>query len=371
VRFELFHKVESLHLTPGGDAIDSVRLTRQVELKEPEKGYEPLVSVNGLECWPAEPLWEQVRDAERVKGHDLESYYSAWKGVGGVTLKAGEDFDQVLLATPIGCVPFLCQELLAHSPRWRDMVANVKSVQTLSLQVWLDRSLEELGWDMPSPLLSLYVEPMNTWAEMTQVLHSEPWPAAYRPRSVHYFTGPQEGPDLAPPAGDTGYPARETARARDESLGFLRHHLTPLVPGLVDPRVPPRIDWNRLVDPEQRQGEARLEAQYYRSNCDPADRCTVALPGSTKYRMKAGDTGYANLFVTGDWIDNGMYVACMEGAVQGGLLAARALSGVHFPLIGEELGWDGPPSPSSARVIPLEPPRRDEAPRPRPEREVG
>jgi uncharacterized protein with NAD-binding domain and iron-sulfur cluster len=351
VRFEFFHKVESLHLTPGKDAIDSVRLTRQVELKEPEKGYDPLVLVDGLECWPSEPRWEQLRDAERVKGHDLESHYTPWKGVGTVTLRAGEDFDQVLLATPIGCVPLLCQELLEDSPRWRDMVAHVKSVQTLSLQVWMDRSLEELGWDMPSPLLSLYVEPLNTWAEMTQVLHSEPWPSAYRPRSVQYFTGPQQGPDLAPPASDTEYPARETRRAREEMLTFLRHHLTPLLPGAVDPRMPPRIDWNRLVDPEQRQGEARLEAQYYRSNCDPADRCTVALPGSTKYRMKAGDTGYRNLFVTGDWIDNGLYVACMEGAVQGGILAARALCGVRFRLIGEELSWDGP---TPARVIPLD-----------------
>jgi uncharacterized protein with NAD-binding domain and iron-sulfur cluster len=371
VRFEFFHKVESLHLTPGKDAIASVHLTRQVELKEPDKGYQPLVLVEGLECWPSEPRWEQLRDAEQVKAHDLESYYTPWKGVGSVTLRAGEHLDQVLLATPIGCIPFLCQELLEHSARWRDMVAHVKSVQTLSLQVWLDRSLEELGWQLPSPLLSLYVEPMNTWAEMTQVLHSEPWPAHCRPRSVQYFTGPQEGPDLAPPASDSDYPARETRRAREESLDFLRHHLTPLLPGAVDPLVPPRLDWNRLVDPEGRQGEARLEAQYYRSNCDPADRCTVALPGSTKYRMKAGDTGYRNLFVTGDWIDNGLYVACMEGAVQGGLLAARALSGVRIPLIGEELGWDA--STPTASVVPLTPAaRKDTHPeRSQPGREVG
>ncbi|PTL84474.1 NAD(P)-binding protein [Vitiosangium sp. GDMCC 1.1324] len=368
VKFEFFHKVESLHLTPGKDAIDSVRLTRQVELKNPDKEYEPLVLVEDLECWPAEPRWEQVRGAEQVKGHDLESYYTPWKGVGSVTLKAGEDFDQVLLATPVGCIPFLCEELLAHSQRWRDMVEHVKSVQTLSLQLWLGKELGELGWDMPPPLLSLYVDPMNTWADMSQVLHTEPWPEHHRPRSVQYFTGPQEGPDRPPPASDHGFPARETEKAKQEVLTFLRNHLTALLPGAVDRHLPPHFDWNLLVDPEGRQGEARLEAQYWRSNCDPAERCTLALPGATKYRMKAGDTGYSNLFITGDWIDNGLYVACMEGAVQGGILAARALSGVRFPLIGEDMGWDGPAPAATARVIPLEAPRREEA---RPGRKVG
>ncbi|QSQ18840.1 NAD(P)-binding protein [Pyxidicoccus parkwayensis] len=370
VRFEFFHKVESLHLTPEKDAIASVHFTRQATLRHPESGYDPLVDVGGLECWPSEPRWEQLEDAEQLKGFDLESYYTPWKGVGTVTLKAGEDFDQVLLATPIACIPFLCGELLEHSPRWRNMVRHVKSVQTLSLQVWMDRTLAELGWDMPSPLLSLYVEPMNTWAEMSQTLHSEPWPEAYRPRAVHYFTGPQSGPDLPPPATDHDYPAREKQRAREEALTFLRHHFTPLVPGAADPRVPPRIDWNRLVDPRNGEGEERLEAQYYRSNCDPADRCTVAFPGATKFRMKAGDTGYANLVIAGDWIDNGLYVACMEGAVQGGILAARALSGMRFRIIGEELGWDAPRE-LPANVTPLgSVPRRD-APPGRPHREVG
>lgn len=353
VKFQFFHKVESLHLTPERDAIASVRMTRQAELKEPGREYEPLVDVGGLECWPSEPRWEQLRDAERLQAYDLESYYTPWKGVGGVELRAGEDFDQVLLATPVGCIPFLCQELLAHSQRWRDMVRHVKSVQTLSVQLWLERDLSELGWDMPSPLLSLFAEPLNTWAEMSQVLETEPWPEGHQPRSVQYFTGPQEGPDLAPPPEDEGFPARQRERARQEALQFLRNHLTTLLPKAVDRGAPPQFDWNLLVDPEQRRGEARLEAQYYRSNCEPADRCTVALPGATRYRMKAGDTGYRNLFITGDWIDNGLYLACMEGAVQGGILAARALSGVAFPLIGEEMSWTGEDVPSPAPVIPL------------------
>ena len=53
--------------------------------------------------------------------------------------------------------------------------------------------------------------------------------------------------------------------------------------------------------------------------------------------MKPGETGYENLVITGDWIDNNLYMAFMEGAFQSGILSARAISGEQFPIIGEWL----------------------------------
>jgi hypothetical protein len=53
-------------------------------------------------------------------------------------------------------------------------------------------------------------------------------------------------------------------------------------------------------------------------NWEPQARCTLALPGQTRLRMAAGDTGYLNLVVTGDWIDNGIYVASRGAALLGG-----------------------------------------------------
>ncbi len=90
------------------------------------------------------------------------------------------------------------------------------------------------------------------------------------------------------------------------------------------------FDWNVLVDPHNGAGEARFDSQYWRSNCGPSERCTIAQPGAMKYRMAAGDTAVGNLTVTGDWIDNGIYAACMEGAFNSGILSARAVSGIPF-----------------------------------------
>ena len=84
-------------------------------------------------------------------------------------------------------------------------------------------------------------------------------------------------------------------------------------------------------------GISQVNWSNWRSNCDPHERCTLALPGTGKLRIAADDTGYRNLVISGDWIDNGIHVACMEGAVMGGIYAARAVSGVKFPIVGETL----------------------------------
>jgi hypothetical protein len=82
-----------------------------------------------------------------------------------------------------------------------------------------------------------------------------------------------------------------------------------------------------LFDPLNRRGPRRLEYQYVRSNVDPQERCTLALPDEGRLRLEADDTGFENLVVAGDWVANGIYAACFEGAVQGGLRAARAVAG--------------------------------------------
>ena len=340
VTFKYFHKTSAVHLDAAGTAVARVELQQQAVLASGEPtSYEPLYDVLGLPCWPSEPLYEQIADAGRIRGIDLESYYSGYEGVGTVTLEAGRDFDTVVIATPVQTLPFICADWPRWSERWRAMANGVKAVQTLSFQVWLSKTLAELKWDgPPSPLLSLYVEPYNTWSDMSQVLDKETWPPGVVPRNVSYFTGAQPGPDLPPPATDLDFPVRMTANARAKALEFLEQNLVTLVPGAVDPARPPCVDWNLLVETgPPTHGAARFESQYWRANCDPHERCTLALPGTGKLRIEAGDTGYANLVIAGDWIDNGIHVACMEGAVMGGIYAARAVSGIQFPIIGEML----------------------------------
>src|SRR5208283_1810632 len=109
VKFEFFHRVEGLALSPGGGAVDSIHLGVQAALKDPAAGYNPLVDCDGLPSWPAAPLYDQLVDGDELKrsGDNLESFWTTRPCVASKTLKAGQDFDQAVLAISIGSFPYL------------------------------------------------------------------------------------------------------------------------------------------------------------------------------------------------------------------------------------------------------------------------
>jgi uncharacterized protein with NAD-binding domain and iron-sulfur cluster len=137
VRFRFFHKVEALHLSGDGKSIGSIDMARQATVKT--GAYEPLVTVRRLPCWPSEALYEQLTEGEelRKRGINLESYWADWQNVEQVTLRRGQDFDQVVFGISLGSVPMLCSELVAANPDWQAMVDHVQTTATQAFQTWL------------------------------------------------------------------------------------------------------------------------------------------------------------------------------------------------------------------------------------------
>ena len=79
---------------------------------------------------------------------------------------------------------------------------------------------------------------------------------------------------------------------------------------------------------EERDGVARLEGQYFRACIDPSDRYVTSAKGTIEHRLPADGSGFANLTLTGDWIDNGsLNLGCVESTVIAGLQAAEAVTG--------------------------------------------
>ena len=349
VKFKFFHKVESLQLSPettdGSErSIASIKVTQQAFMQDGSdiSNYAPLEDVVDLECWPAKPLYPQLANADELNKHDLESYYDQLPDSlkKPVTLEQGKDYDEVLFGIPIGAVPYVCEELVNSSDKWKTMVEHVRSVTTVTFQLWFNKDLKDLGWELPSPLLSLYVEPLNTWADMSQVIDREAWPPNLGPKNISYYCGAQEGPEWAPDprlAENANFEIEQYAEAKKLALQYCTNSLTTLLPKASIDGDLKKVDWNVLLDLQNAEGPARFDSQYWRSNCGPSERCTLAMPGATKHRIKAGETDFSNLSVTGDWIWNGLFVACMEGAITSGIYGARAVTGVDFMIIGEEL----------------------------------
>jgi uncharacterized protein with NAD-binding domain and iron-sulfur cluster len=335
VRFEFFQRVEQLGLSADKRHVERIELTQQVALKGPS--YEPLVQVpveggHVLPCWPSEPRWEQIDGGEALRerlaqqGLTLESFWCNEK-VGQRTLVKGQDFDAVVFGISLGAVPHLCGELMKANPAWVEMVEKVQTVRTQALQLWLRPSLEQLGWKAGSTVATSYAEPFDSWGEMSHLLPFEQWPpGSEQPQSVEYFCGAMpDGAEPVPPRSDSRFPAREAARVKRNAMEWLSAFIRPLWPEATSESHPNGLDWSLLVDPENRQGLARLDAQYWRANIDPSERYVLSVPKSMRARLEAGGSGFDNLFLAGDWVATRLNAGCAEAAMEGGLNAAQAV----------------------------------------------
>ncbi|HVS16470.1 MAG TPA: FAD-dependent oxidoreductase [Thermoanaerobaculia bacterium] len=347
VRFELFHRLDRVRLAaadrlaprekPYVEALDF-----GVQAEVPGGEYRPLVDLDGLPCWPAEPDWAQLADGERLRaqGRRFESPGDR-RGERPRTLRVGEDFDFVVLAVGPGAVPETCAELIERDQRWRAMTERCRTVATQALQIWVREDLEGLGWNGPPVNLSGFVEPFDTWADMSHLLPEERWPAP-GPATLGYFCSVLPDALLgAPDAG--GDPERAQRLVREHAVGFLERDLRHLWPGAVD--AAGRFRWELLVAPDEPgdaevAGADRIDGQYYRANVEPSDRYALSLPGTLEYRISPLDNTIDNLTVAGDWTDCGHNAGCVEAAVISGRLAAHALSG--RPRLEDIVGYDHP-----------------------------
>jgi uncharacterized protein with NAD-binding domain and iron-sulfur cluster len=313
-------------------------MVRQAELVNPAAEYEPLEDMGGLPCWPAEPRWAQIRDADRLRGQNLESIWNPSPAAGAVTLTAGRDFDRVILGISLGALPQLCAELIGSNDRWRAMVDQVRTVPTQAFQVWLGTTAQDLGWPWSLSNMSSFVEPFDTYADMSHLLAHEAWPVDEQPRSVAYFCNTLPEGAAPPPPPDPAYAAAADAAVKANAVAFLRQWAHHLWPKSIDPATG-AFRWDLLAGGTARD-VARFDAQFWRANVDPSDRYAVSLPGTARHRIKPGETGFDNLVITGDWTDCGLNAGCVEAAVMSGLLAANAVTG--SPRLEDIVGYTRP-----------------------------
>ncbi|HEU4975306.1 MAG TPA: NAD(P)-binding protein [Baekduia sp.] len=335
VRFRFFSEVTGLGLSPDGALVDRVELREQARVRG-DGEYAPLIAdPGGLPCWPAAPRWEQLEDSDALRAAEVDFEAGGpTPAATARTLRRGEDFDDVVLGISIGSLPGICGELAARHERFATMLARVPTVATQALQVWLSPDPEQLGVDPPGMVSGAYVPPLDTLCDMTHLLPREGWPAGAGVRSIAYLCGTM--PDVA---GETQ--AEADARAYAGALEHLRRDALVLWPGAAcgdRGHEGAGFDWSLLHDPEGREGEERLRAQYWRANVRGSERYVLTPPGSVAHRLRADESGCANLVLAGDWTRNGICGGSVEAAVTSGKLAARALSGSPAVVPGTD-GW--------------------------------
>jgi uncharacterized protein with NAD-binding domain and iron-sulfur cluster len=341
VRFEFFHRIDRVHPTPDGSHIGQIDFTRQARPTAAE--YDPLI-YDG--AWPDRPKYELLQDGQKLKDseskdgrRDLEmpTFDPPTASTGSLLRRSGDqtgDFDLVVLALPVEVLRTVCAPITAQSQAWRTMLDNAQTTPTQSVQLWFDQTTAELGWKPPGAtepaMLGAYAQPFGSWLDLSVTLEHERWKGSglASPKSVAYLCGPLDE-SIPSNAG------REVqlAHVQKTAQTWLGEFAEGLWPGAYHEKA---FILSRLVGPAHEN--ARYQAQFFRANTNPSDRYTLTLPGSTRFRLAPHESGFANMYLAGDWTANGFDVGCVEATVMSGRLAARAAGGLRadqMPVYGE------------------------------------
>ncbi len=342
VKFEFFHRLRNVGVGDSADGPHVARLDFDVQARiKGGRAYQPLVEVHHVPCWPSHPDYRQLVNGSRLEreGRRFESHWDT-RRESTRTLQVGDDFDFVVLGVSVSALPHVAPELIAKSQRWRDMVDHVKTVPTQALQLWLRSDARALGWPHEAGVnLSGFVEPFDTWADMSHLIPQEGHGA--RVKSVAYFCSVlPDAPEAAQRHQE--YPDTRHDDVRENARTFLERDLPQLWPRIRDARG--RFRWEQLIHgttPKTVQRDARaLDGQYWAANVNPTDRYVLSLPGSTRYRLSPLDRSFDNLTIAGDWTATGLDSGCIESAVISGRIASHALS--QFPPLSDIVGYDHP-----------------------------
>ena len=353
VQFKFFQQVEQIHWSAG--SIQSLVVGNQVTLTQ--SSYDPAIVVGGLRAWPAAPRYEQIDPMQakllQDRGVDLEDPWSNWSPVSSSTLTAGTDFDQLVLAIPVGALKDCCGEIIANDPKWAAMVQNVRTAGTIGVQLWIKKSLAELGFDNAewglsaddcAPNAVTYESILYSWLDQSCVLPSERWSPPETPLLAAYFTGTLDDPAVIPPYSDHDFPHRQLERVKGITEQWLQDNMSFFWPKGVTREFPEGFDLNLLCHPTNPNATAaeRFDAQFFRANLSGTMRFTLSVPGSSVYRMKPDASGYSNLFLAGDWTHSGLNVGYIEGTLISGLEAAQALRRRYFGQTNHRVIWTDP-----------------------------
>jgi uncharacterized protein with NAD-binding domain and iron-sulfur cluster len=341
VKFKYFHKVTNLKLSADKQRVEAIEMDVQATLKPECNGvYDPLIDVpvgtsaEGrplvLKCWPNRPLYHQLVEAEQLQdpslvNRDLESWWTDCKPVSKISLQSGTDFDEVVLGISIGALPFICSELIATDStpddtpniaamrKWQQMIENIKVVRTEALQLWLNRDAAEMGWvSSEPPLLSSYIEPFDTWCEMTHLIPHENWKPEQNVRQIAYFCNASPRDSAQAAFTEHGYPATQLIPLKVRAEKFLREHV--------------RLIWSNCRFTSTGDfDDSQLVSHFHKINVDPSELYVLSVKGSGRFRLHPGGSGFENLFLAGDWTQSIIDIGCVEAAVISGRLAAGAV----------------------------------------------
>ena len=310
VQYRFGHRVDDIELAEDGRSVERVLLGQQIRLRPGLEEYDPLESHAGIPCFRGRADPEQLRSAEDVGEAELESFWCSWPDADEVCLERGRDFDELVLAVPVGMAPQITSQLMEASARWRLMVGTLETVGTQAFQLWLKPTEEELGWHRPGSTITSYVDSYDTWSSMTHLLDVEGWPESDRPGTIAYFCSSMAQEDHDD-AADHDQPRRAHRKARRAAIRYLEESVGHYWPaggrraGTFPVGAAVRYVGRRDIG-RDRPAVRHRQRRPVRS----------LRPGDARHRPGArcqpDDSGFRHLYLAGDW--TGLRPECRDAS---------------------------------------------------------
>lgn len=306
VRLTPFHRLDSVAIEGG--RLGELRFVRAARASGE---YDTLVERRGFLSTRHEPDWSKIEDgaALRDRGVDFYSRFGDQGEHDEVVRRVGTDYDDVILALPLGCIKpdgdghTPVAAWLRHHPPARACIERLHLVPTVAAQVWLKDEVPSFR----DRAAVTWAEPFSVVSDMTPVIEHESW-SGEAPGCCAYLCGP--APLGAPRAASTSHGTKEADlkwATKKLQEGLDRHGHGLFGEGFR----------SHTVDGE--------DVRYVRVNVEPWDLADLPLPGADRVRLEATDTGLDNLAICGTWVRNTTNSTSVEAAVSTGIAAARAL----------------------------------------------
>jgi hypothetical protein len=167
---------------------------------------------------------------------------------------------------------------------------------------------------------------------MSQTMRYEAWPEP-KPQTVEYFCGALKTDLFNKPSTASDVPQSASNDVKRQAIAYLEQYTYSFFPKLGSRDSVVR--WDLLHDRSGANGLARFDQQFWRANISPNECIPGSGKGATRFRLRAGASGFENLYLAGCWVRTGLNNTCIEGAVMAGKQAARAISGSPQEIPGE------------------------------------
>jgi uncharacterized protein with NAD-binding domain and iron-sulfur cluster len=326
VTFTPFHRLSALDIDTHHRRVRGVRMVRAARVKD---GYPLTIRRGPFAAFAAEPSFEHLEDGDQLRDRGVD-FYSRFgdRGEDGVVERLeGRDFDDVILALPLGSV---VADADGNSPvgDWLDFheparrcLERLYLVPTVAAQVWLRETPKALT--VADRSVVTFRAPYSVFCDMTPVIDYEGW-GEQRPAASVYLCGAHP---LATPGAGSHAP-----EALREDFAEARAQLVEL---LDSPEGSTELGGLENLF-HGRGVEHTMDTQYVRANVQPWDLADLARPGADAVRLEAADTGLTNMALAGAWVRTIMNTTSLEGAVSSGIAAARALGVETQPILAED-----------------------------------